>query len=43
MISIEDPKNIRDLIKQAIKIDNWLYQSDKAWKGLKKTLALYKI
>jgi hypothetical protein len=42
MISMEDPKNMRDLIEQAIKIDNRLYQSDRARKGLEKALALYK-
>jgi hypothetical protein len=43
IISIEDPENIRDLIEQAIKIDNQLYQSDRAQKGLEKALALYKM
>jgi hypothetical protein len=43
MISIKDLKNIKDLIKQAIKIDNWLYQSDKVQKGPEKVLVLYKM
>jgi hypothetical protein len=40
---MEDPENMRDLIEQAIKIDNWLYQSDRVRKGLEKALALYKM
>jgi hypothetical protein len=43
MISMEDPENIRDLIEQAIKIDNRLYQSDRAWKGPEKAPTLYKM
>ena len=34
IILIEDPKNIKKLIKQAIKIDNRIYQSKKTRKEL---------
>ena len=30
IISIEDPNNIKELIKQAIKVNNKIYQSKKA-------------
>ena len=38
MISIEDPNNIKELIKQAIKVDNKIYQSKKAKRELGKLL-----
>ena len=38
IILIEDLKDIRELIKQAIKIDNRIYQSKKAKKELGKLL-----
>ena len=34
MILMEDSNNIRELIKQAIKVDNKIYQSKKAKKEL---------
>ena len=36
IILIEDPKDIRELIKQVIKVDNRIYQSKKARKELSK-------
>ena len=38
IILIEDPKNIKELIKQTIKIDNRIYQSKKAKKELSRLL-----
>ena len=35
---MENPNNIRELIKQAIKVDNKIYQSKKAKKELGKLL-----
>ena len=35
---MEDPKDIRELIKQIIKIDNRIYQSKRAKKELNKLL-----
>ena len=34
MILIEDPNNMRKLIKQTIKVDNRIYQSKKARREL---------
>ena len=42
IISIEDPNNIKELIKQAIKVDNRIYQSKKAKRELGKLLQVYK-
>ena len=39
---MEDPKNIKELIKQAIKVDNRIYQSKKTKKELGKLLQVYK-
>ena len=36
MISIKDPKDIKELIKQVIKVDNKIYQSKKAKRELSK-------
>ena len=38
MILIEDPNDIKELIKQTIKIDNRIYQSKKAKRELGKLL-----
>ena len=38
MILIENPKDIKKLIKQAIKVDNRIYQSKKARKELNRLL-----
>ena len=38
MILIEDPNNIKKLIKQAIKVDNRIYQSKKARRELGRLL-----
>ena len=35
---MEDPKDMRELIKQAIKVDNRIYQSKKARKELSRLL-----
>ena len=35
---MEDPNNIRELIKQAIKVDNKIYQSKKVKKELSRLL-----
>ena len=35
---MEDPNNIKELIKQAIKVDNKIYQSKKARRELDKLL-----
>ena len=42
IISMEDLKDIRELIKQTIKIDNRIYQSKKAKKELNRLLQVYK-
>ena len=42
MILIEDSKDIRELIKQIIKIDNKIYQSKRARKELGKLPQVYK-
>ena len=38
IILIEDPNNIRELIKQAIKVNNRIYQSKKARRELGRLL-----
>ena len=38
IILIEDPKDIRELIKQTIKVDNKIYQSKRARKDLNRLL-----
>ena len=38
IILIEDPKDIKELIKQAIKVDNRIYQSKKAKRELSRLL-----
>ena len=38
IILIEDPKGIKELIKQAIKVDNRIYQSKRAKRELSKLL-----
>ena len=38
IILMEDPKDIKELIKQAIKVDNRIYQSKKARKELGRLL-----
>ena len=38
IILIEDPDNIRELIEQAIKVDNRIYQSKRAKKELGRLL-----
>ena len=38
IILIEDSKDIRELIKQAIKVDNKIYQSKRARKELSRLL-----
>ena len=43
IISIEDFKDIKELIKQIIKVDNRIYQSKKAKKELSKLLQVYKL
>ena len=43
IILIEDFKNIRDLIKQIIKIDNRIYQSKRAKRELNRLLQVYKL
>ena len=35
---MEDPKNIKELIKQAIKVDNKIYQNKRARRELSKLL-----
>ena len=42
IISIKDLKDIKELIKQVIKIDNKIYQSKKARRELGKLLQVYK-
>ena len=39
---MEDPKDIKELIKQAIKVDNRIYQSKKAKRELSKLPQVYK-
>ena len=38
IILIEDPKDIKELIKQAIKMDNRIYQSKRAKRDLSRLL-----
>ena len=38
IISIKDPKDIRELIKQIIKVNNRIYQSKKAKRELSRLL-----
>ena len=40
---MEDPKDIRKLIKQAIKVDNKIYQSKKAKRELSRLPQVYKL
>ena len=40
---MEDPNNIKELIKQAIKVDNKIYQSKKARRELGKLLQIHKL
>ena len=42
IILMEDPNNMRELIKQAIKVDNRIYQSKKAKRELGRLLLVYK-
>ena len=42
IILIKDLKDIRKLIKQAIKVDNRIYQSKRAKKDLSRLLQIYK-
>ena len=42
IILIKDSNDIRELIKQTIKIDNRIYQSKKAKRKLGKLLQVYK-
>ena len=42
IILIEDPKDIKELIKQAIKVNNKIYQSKKAKKELSRLPQVYK-
>ena len=42
IILIEDSNNIKELIKQAIKVDNRIYQSKKTKKELGKLPQIYK-
>ena len=42
IISIEDFKDIKELIKQVIKINNRIYQSKRAKRKLNKLLQVYK-
>ena len=37
IISMEDPKDIKELIKQAIKVDNRIYQSKRARRELSRS------
>ena len=43
IILIENPKDIRELIKQIIKVDNKIYQSKRARRELSKLLQVYKL
>ena len=40
---MENPKNIRELIKQVIKMDNRIYQSKRARRELSKLPQVYKL
>ena len=40
---MENPKDMRELIKQVIKVDNRIYQSKKAKRELGKLLQVYKL
>ena len=42
IILIENPKDMRELIKQAIKVDNRIYQSKKAKRELGRLPQVYK-
>ena len=42
IILIENPKDIKELIKQAIKVNNRIYQSKRAKRELSKLLQIYK-
>ena len=42
MILMEDPNNIRELIKQVIKVDNRIYQSKRARRELSRLPQVYK-
>ena len=43
IILIKDLKDIKKLIKQAIKVDNRIYQNKKARRELNKLLQVYKL
>ena len=43
IILIKDPNNIKKLIKQAIKVDNKIYQSKKTKRELGRLLQVYKL
>ena len=40
---METPKDIKELIKQTIKVDNKIYQSKRARRKLSKLLQIYKL
>ena len=40
---MEDPKDIKELIKQAIKVNNRIYQSKKAKRELSRLPQVYKL
>ena len=40
---MEDSKNIKELIKQAIKVDNKIYQNKRARRELSRLLQIYKL
>ena len=42
IILIKDPNNMKKLIKQAIKVDNRIYQSKKTKRELGRLLQVYK-
>ena len=42
IILIKDPKDIRELIKQAIKVDNRIYQSKRVKRELSRLPQMYK-
>ena len=43
LILIEDTKNIINLIKQIIKINNQIFQGKRANKGSNKTISVYRV
>ena len=43
IISIEDPKDIKELIKQTIKVDNRIYQSKKTKREPGRLPQVYKL